>query len=254
MPRVELIYAADCPHVPAARAQLLRAFAAAGLAARWQEWEGNALESPGYARGFGSPTILINGADAAGHQAGPADTACCRLYAHGAGELSGIPALQAIVAKLRDANKADTPASGVAHAWSSPAATLPTFGVALLPKLTCAACWPAYANLLSALGLGFINFTPYLLPFTLLFLVISWVVLGYRARYRRGYGPLCMGVAAGALLLIGKFGFGSDPALYSGIVLLMGASVWNVWPRAQRPCLACVPAGQDVQSRGSQSG
>lgn len=253
MPQVELIYAADCPNVPAARAQLLRAFAAAGLTARWQEWERNAQGSPGYAHGFGSPTILINGADAAGHHTGFADAACCRLYAHGAGELSGIPALQAIVAKLRDAHKAETPASGVADTWNSTAATLPTLGVALLPKLTCPACWPAYTSLLSSLGLGFINFTPYLLPLTALFLVVSLAALSYRARHRRGYGPLWVGVAAGALILIGKFGFGSNPALYSGIALLMGASVWNVWPRVQRPCLACVPAGQGVQSRGNHS-
>jgi mercuric ion transport protein len=32
---------------------------------------------------------------------------------------------------------------------------LPGVGVSLLPKLTCPACWPAYAGLLSSVGLGF---------------------------------------------------------------------------------------------------
>lgn len=64
------------------------------------------------------------------------------------------------------------------------------------------------------------------------------------------YAADCPHVPA-ALILIDKFGFGSDPALYSGIAVFMGAAVWNVWPRVQRPCLACVPAGQGVQLRGN---
>ena len=36
---VELVYDKDCPHVGAARANLLRAFEAAAVPARWTEWE-----------------------------------------------------------------------------------------------------------------------------------------------------------------------------------------------------------------------
>ena len=43
------------------------------------------------------------------------------------------------------------------------AALLPAIGAALLPKLTCPACWPAYAAVLSALGVSFVDYTPYLL-------------------------------------------------------------------------------------------
>ncbi len=39
MTSVELIYDHDCPNVPKARAQLLRAFADVGIPPRWSEWE-----------------------------------------------------------------------------------------------------------------------------------------------------------------------------------------------------------------------
>lgn len=46
---------------------------------------------------------------------------------------------------------------------------LPAIGIAVLPKLTCAACWSIYSGLLSSLGLGFVNYTHYLLPLTVFF-------------------------------------------------------------------------------------
>ena len=65
-------------------------------------------------------------------------------------------------------------------------AVLPGIGAALLPAVTCPACWPAYAGLLSALGLGFANYTPYLLPLTIVFLTVALGALGYQALQRGG--------------------------------------------------------------------
>ena len=65
-------------------------------------------------------------------------------------------------------------------------AALPGIGVSLLPKLMCPACWPAYAGLVSALGLGFLISTQYLLPLTVVFLALTAWVLGYRASRRHG--------------------------------------------------------------------
>lgn len=100
-----------------------------------------------------------------------------------------------------------------------------------MPKLVCPACWPAYAGLLSALGLGFINYSPYLLPLTLVFLVVVLTTLALRAETRRGYAPLALGILAAVLVLIGKFHFDSNSATYTGVALLVGASIWNSWPR-----------------------
>ena len=67
---------------------------------------------------------------------------------------------------------------------------LPGVGVSLLPKLMCPACWPAYAGIVSALGLGFLISAKYLLPLTVAFLSISAFALGFRASRRHGYGAL----------------------------------------------------------------
>ena len=45
---VELVYDKDCPHVAATRANLLRAFEAAGVPAMWTEWEQSSPEAPGH--------------------------------------------------------------------------------------------------------------------------------------------------------------------------------------------------------------
>jgi hypothetical protein len=127
----------------------------------------------------------------------------------------------------------------------SNAAMLPAIGVALLPKLVCPACWPAYAGLLGSLGVGFIDYTPYLLPLTIGFLVIALGALIFRAKQRRGYHPFYLGLSASITLLVGKFYFDSDITMYAGLALLVGASLWNSWPKKSldgTPCLTCAPA------------
>ena len=122
--------------------------------------------------------------------------------------------------------------------------SLPGVGVSLLPKLMCPACWPAYAAVLSSVGLGFLISTTYLLPLTVLFLAVAVGSIGFRPSRRRGLGPLGMGVAAGAVILGGKFYLESNPVTYAGICFLVVASVWNSWPRPATVvgfCPACVP-------------
>lgn len=118
---------------------------------------------------------------------------------------------------------------------------LPSFiasGVAALPVLTCPACWPLYAGLLSALGLGFVDYTPFLLPVTAVLLVISLVPLVWKAKSRRGYRPLLIGVAGAGLILAGKFGLENQPLYYAGIAVLLAASIWNIWPQ-KKVCKNC---------------
>jgi len=134
---------------------------------------------------------------------------------------------------------------------------LPGIGAALLPVGACPACWPAYAGLLSAVGFGFLFKTAYLLPMTAVFLLIAVAALAYRAGTRRGHGPFVAGLAASGIVLVGKFVFASDAAMYGGIVLLVAASLWNAWPRKAAgarsdACPACAPRGQ--ASHSSESG
>jgi mercuric ion transport protein len=86
--KVEFIYDPDCPNVAEARAQLLRAFTETGISPRWVEWSRDSATAPAYARGFGSPTLLVNGHDVA-EQTSAHGNACCRLYADPSGALRG---------------------------------------------------------------------------------------------------------------------------------------------------------------------
>ena len=123
--------------------------------------------------------------------------------------------------------------------WKRSVAMLPGIGVSLLPKLICPMCWPAYAGIVSALGLGFLISTKYLLPLTFIFLALTTAALGFRASQRRGYGPLLLGVIAAAMILAGKFYFDVTQPVYPGVGLLIAASIWNSWPRR------AIPAGSE---------
>src|SRR5260370_37836032 len=117
--------------------------------------------------------------------------------------------------------------------WKQSLLALPGVGVAILPKLACPLCWPAYAGLLSSIGLGFLISTAYLLPLTIAFLILALVALAFRATKRRGYGPFLLGLIAAVSVLLGKFPLGSNPMTYSAVGFLVGASLWNAWPRRE---------------------
>lgn len=247
---VELIYDDECPNVKDARAQLLRAFAETGLSPQWQEWDRNAPESPPQVRAYGSPTILVNGQDVADTFPSP-DADCCRLYMDDGGGLRGVPSVAVLASALLRAKGLTSPDTNAAaitdRRWRNTMAVLPAIGTVLLPKVTCPACWPAYAGVLSTLGLGFVNYTPYVLPLTAIFFALALAPLGYQAKRRRHFTPLLVSLLAALLVIIGKFAFVSDLAVYTGIILFVGASLWNSWPqRANKSglCPACIPAAR----------
>lgn len=139
--------------------------------------------------------------------------------------------------------------------WKRAAVAVPTVGVTLLPKLACPMCWPAYAGVLSALGLGFLISGTYLFWLTTIFLSLLIASLTFRASQRRGYGPAALGILAAAILFIGKFHLESRAAMYTSLVLLIGASIWNSWPRpASSSCPRCPRDGDKViQFTGKES-
>jgi mercuric ion transport protein len=134
-------------------------------------------------------------------------------------------------------------ARGSSMKWRRTAAMLPGICVSLLPKLTCPMCWPAYSALLATLGLGFLISARYLFALTMVVLMLSVGALAFGARQRRGYCPAILGSGGAAFVLFGKFLLESVPLMYSGIVLLLVASIWNIWPRrAGTGCPKCVPS------------
>jgi mercuric ion transport protein len=227
---VELLYAPDCPNVDEARANLHRALVDVGLPPSWTECETSAPDVPVARRGFGSPSVLVNGRDVAGAE--PAGAAWCRIY-EVAGRRSGAPPTEQIVQALRSAMEQSRPPR-----WRV-GLVLPALGAALVPGLTCPACWPGYAALLSALGLPFIPTAPYLLPLTTGLLLLAVAALAFRAE---SVVPVAVGLVGSALIVIGKFLVASAPIGYGGAGLLVAASLLTVRGRRPAPAPpACAP-------------
>jgi mercuric ion transport protein len=239
--KVELIYDTACPNVAETRANLLQAFAAARLEAKWTEWERSSLSIPAYAAGFGSPTVLVEGCDVAGEN--PREhISCCRLYASAEGRYSGSPSVELLKTSFAPATLAAAPSH-----WKRGFLAVPGIVLSVLPVGMCPACWPLYAGVLSALGLGFLLSSSYLLPLTALFLLVSVFTLAFRARARSGYGPFALGLVATTLILWGKFSLESNVLAYAGVGLLISSSLWNSWPRsAAGQCPRCAPSGTEL--------
>lgn len=253
MPTIELVYDHDCPNVAQTRAKLLRAFSKTGVAAKWTEWERSSPETPAHVRQFGSPAILVNGHDVAGMS--PNAASACRIYHASDGGSAGVPSVELISRVLRQSYSGEK-TTGPANGLKKQLALLPAILFALLPKVACPACWPAYVGLLSAVGLGFLARTEYQLPLTAVFLAFILASLVYRANTRRGYQPFLFGLAGTVITLIGKFMLESDFIFYFGLAGVIASSIWNTWPRKQSktaPCCIGVQGGTQVTTRAPRS-
>ena len=224
-----------------------RAFTRVGLPPQWEEWTQQDSKSPHYVHHYGSPTILVDGQDIAGFSpsadAGSAPDHC-RIYKSPSGDPSHAPSVDTIVQAL-------TPAppriQSLLRTSRGILPTVPASILSFLPVGLCPACWPAYAGLLGSVGLGFLLQLRYLVPLTVVFLALAVAGLGYRARTRRGYGPLFLGTAAAVLVVAGKFFLTSDPIVYVGIGFLLGASLWNAWPKHSHGKAHCSVCSQSPE-------
>lgn len=100
---VELIYASDCPNVPLARSNLQQAIERAGVPVECAEHRVDDAALPTHARGYGSPTILVDGEDVAGLP--PSGERTCRVY-QGPTGLVYAPTVEVVEAALRRAASA----------------------------------------------------------------------------------------------------------------------------------------------------
>ncbi len=109
--------------------------------------------------------------------------------------------------------------------------TIPGVVAALLPNVTCPACWPVYAGVLSSLGLGFLMQGDYFYLVVGVLLAFSLFSLFYKAKSRHGLGPFLLGCLATATILSGKLYLTYNYVLYTGAAILIAASLWNNWPK-----------------------
>jgi len=97
--KIQLLTFPGCPNASAARETLRTALVSAGMDANVEEIDLTSRETPEQLRGWGSPTVLIDGIDIAGEQT-PSGTSC-RLYRDVDGRLRGVPSQALVLAALR---------------------------------------------------------------------------------------------------------------------------------------------------------
>ena len=222
--KVQLLTFPGCPNADGAREALRRSLSAAGLPQRFEEIDVTATGSPERLRGWGSPTILVNGRDVAG--ADPTG-AGCRLYEGARVGAQGVPPDELIRAALDDARSRRP-------RWLRALAVIPGAVLALLPVAHCPACLGAYFALLSALGLGFLVTERVLVPLIGAFLVVGLATVAYSMRIHRHPGPLVVTFIGSAAVAAGRLIWEVPTILYSGVALLIGAALWNLWLKKPR--------------------
>ena len=106
--------------------------------------------------------------------------------------------------------------------WQLSYPVLPAVGLAILPK--CPFCLIALA---SSIGLGYLARTWWLVPITSVCFIAALGSLALRARRRRNYASLYLGLSGLAIILLGKYQLNNMPLTYVGLALLIFASPWR---------------------------
>lgn len=222
--KVQFLSFPSCPNADAAREALRRALIESGLPPRFEEVDVSASGTRARLRAWGSPTILVDGRDVAGAlPTGPG----CRLYDGAPEGMLGVPSDELIRAALDDGQTRRP-------RWLRSLAVLPGAVVPLLPVAHCPACIGAYFALLSAVGLGFLATEQVLAPLIAVFLVFGVGTVAWSTRSHRRLGPLIVTLLGSAAVVGGRLIWNVPAVLYSGVALLIGASLWNLWLKRPR--------------------
>jgi hypothetical protein len=224
--RVQLLTFPGCPSAEPARDVLRRALAEMGLPDGFEEVDVSRPETPEALRGWGSPTILVDGRDVAG--AAPSAGAACRLYTPGAGEGRGAPALSLVLQALHAAR------GPVRRRWMAAVAALPAALLALLPTATCPACLPAYGALLSSFGLGVLVDERVMAPLVAAFLVLGLASVAWTTRRHGRWGPLVVTLLGSLAVVAGRLAWNVPAAVNAGVALLIAGAAWNAWLQVRR--------------------
>jgi len=180
MKRIELIFDADCPNAEGARQNLRQALRAEGMKEEWVEWDRADPSAPERVQGFGSPTVLIDGRDAAGKEPGEAKS--CRVYPKEGGGLAGVPP----VTLLRAALRGEAPAAGTGSGGRNERLGLVAMaGSVAAAAASSACCW--LPLLLVAFGASALGVGAFLAQYRPVLLAVAGTLLaaGFYMQYFR---------------------------------------------------------------------
>lgn len=121
---------------------------------------------------------------------------------------------------------------------------------ALIAAVAAPCCFPIFAAVSAAAGLGvFGRYETLVLYLFQAFALLSFIGLAAGFWRHRHIGPLAMGAASMALLAFTFYGSFRTPTLYTGLLGLMAATVWNHFCSAPatlllRSVITCPHCGQ----------
>ncbi len=102
--KIELLYFKGCPNISLARKNLKEALAKTRIPAQWNEVDLKGPNTPKELKGYGSPTILVNGMDVTGI-APAGESLSCRTYYTAKGDITGAPDAEIIVKAILESIK-----------------------------------------------------------------------------------------------------------------------------------------------------
>lgn len=165
--KIQLLYFPGCPNVDAAREALREALISEKLDLAIEEIDVEDPQAPEWARGWGSPTILIDDKEIYGQESSGAPA--CRLY------VSGAPSVKVIRSRINSARSLD-----------GKRVALPMIG-AVAASIAASACCLVPAAL-AGVGVSGFGFASRFAPYRTYFLIASAIALatGFWLAYRRG--------------------------------------------------------------------
>lgn len=232
--KVELLSFPGCPSAAPTRDALLEAMRRVGVAAVIEEVDTTASSAPAYARGWPSPTVLIDGVDLEDldHRD---DGASCRLYGG-----RGVPSLELLEHRLRQGST--TPS----RPWHVRRKDAMGIG-ALVAALAASACCIG-PILLAALGVTSMGFLAYLDPWrpVLLGITAVLVVSGLWAAFRPSTRSMdACGCPAPRSRRTGR-------VLMVLVALVAGAAVAYPWLSARNGSTTGTAGGRVAATRGAE--
>jgi mercuric ion transport protein len=221
--KIQLLTFPGCPNAGLARQRLQAAISEMGLDASICEVDVSAPRTPKRLRGWGSPTILIDGRDVGA--GGPcAVGGSCRIYRE-LSAISGAPSVDVIRAGL-EAARSRGEHRGVL-------AALPAAVASLLPALACPACLGPFVSVLSAFGIGIAvasDVYAFVLFGTLLIGVVGAVL---STRVHRSPWPLLLTLFGSFAVFAGSVVVIEASLQWLGFPLIVAGAAWSLWLQRQ---------------------
>lgn len=129
--------------------------------------------------------------------------------------------------------------------------TISSVLLALAPK--CPFCFLAYFGIVGVATASASAYRAWLPPITAVWLLLTVATLALRTGGQRRFGPIALGLIAAFAVFAGKFIVSSQPMIYGGIAVLVGAALLSSWhqrAKASEFCAECEPSLSHDQKAG----